>query len=92
MIFFLTPKSASLSLDRRKALTLSGMELSEIEEFSTDEQFSAAQRLVYRMVAEGQLAECGLDASEPFRFVEVFERKDGARWHLACPIKPFEVT
>ena len=65
------------------------MGLLEIKEFATDKQFSETKQVVYGLVADGQLMECGLDPSDPWHFIEVFKTQDGSEWHMAIPDQAF---
>lgn len=65
------------------------MELHEVDEFKTDKQFSEVKEVVYRLVAEGVLRECGLDPGDPWHFVEVFKSVEGDEWHMAVPDQAF---
>jgi hypothetical protein len=63
--------------------------LQEIEEFATDKQFLEIKKAVNELMATGQLAESGLDSSDPWHYVEVFKSVDGSEWHLAVPDHAF---
>jgi hypothetical protein len=65
------------------------MTLQEVNEFTTDKQFSQVKDIVYGLVKDGELRECGLDSSDPWHFIEVFKSIDGSEWHMAIPDHAF---
>jgi hypothetical protein len=65
------------------------MPLSEVSEFTTDQEFARIKQTVYELVAAGELVECGLDPADSWHLVEVFRGLDGSEWKLAVPDHAF---